>query len=150
MIEFVKTSYAIVPRPGGVLDPPTLLLLADIVSNRRICRRILRGYTTSGEGSIWSRRMNRDWLAKRREIVSRGWLKGNGISVEAGSFGVLTMFIKQRFEEVLKRGPSVNSCLAIGGCNSHSAVANAVDAKKQVVMAYNTGGEFVGRQLIAI
>lgn len=111
---------------------------------------MLRGYTTSGEGAIWSRRMNRDWLAKRREIVSRGWLKGNGISVEAGSFGVLTMFIKQRFEEVLKRGPSVNSCLAIGGCNSHSAVANAVDAKKQVVMAYNTGGEFVGRQLIAI
>ncbi|MEO1834377.1 MAG: hypothetical protein ABGZ49_02700, partial [Akkermansiaceae bacterium] len=72
------------------------------MSNRRICRRMLRGYTTSGEGAIWSCRMNRDWLAKRREIVSRGWLKGNGISVEAGSFGVLTMFIKQRFEEVLK------------------------------------------------
>lgn len=135
---------------GGVLDPHTLLLLADIGSNRRVFRRMLRGYTASGEGAIWNHRMNHDWLAKHREIVSRGWLQRNEISVEAGSCGVLTMFIEQRFEEVLKMGTSVNSCLAIGGCNSHSAVANAVDANKQVVMAYNAGGEFVGRQLIAI
>jgi hypothetical protein len=128
----------------------TLLLLADIGSNRQVFRRMLRGYTTSGEGAIWNRRMNRDWPAKHREIVSRGWLQRNEISVEAGSCGMLTTFIKERFEEVLKMGTSVNSGLAIEGCNSHSAVANAVEANKQVPMAYNAGGEFVGRQLIAI
>jgi len=44
----------------------------------------------------------------------------------------------------------VDSGLSIGGCNQHSAIANALDANKRVLFIYDENGKFLASQLLAI
>jgi len=47
-------------------------------------------------------------------------------------------------------GKYSSTCLALGGCNEHSAAAVMLDVNKQVVYARNEKGAVIARQLLAI
>jgi hypothetical protein len=51
---------------------------------------------------------------------------------------------------VLQMGNPFGTCLALGGFNSHSAVANAVDLNKRVLFGHDGDGRIVARALVAV
>ena len=78
------------------------------------------------------------------------WIRGINQTLDIENVGEVTIQTESRFDEILKMGTYVNSCLSIGGCNQHSAIANALDANKRVLFMHDADGKFIARQLLAI
>ena len=135
---------------GSSLDVHTIHLLGEVTCNKRVFRRMLRSYASEGGTAIRAHQKNQECMVSHRQLVQRGWFTPHVVEVQTEKTGRFVMRVEQQFEEVLKMGTRVGSCPAIGGCNSHSAVANAADANKQVVVAHDAEGRFMARQLIAI
>lgn len=134
---------------GEGLQDHTFRLARDVEDNRRSLRRALCVYRQRGETELHAHVQNKKWLRDHRSLVERGWLRPPAIEVETPD-GPVRLWIESRFEEVLKMGTLVDSCLGLGGAFCGSAVANALDINKQVVMACDRQGRFKGRQLVAV
>lgn len=90
-------------------------------------------------------------MVEKSPYVKKGiWLTGIRTEIHLPDGTRVFLELERRFEQVLKMGTLVGSCLALEGCNSHSALANAADVNKQVIMAYDSDRKFLGRQLIGI
>ena len=118
--------------------------------NRRAYNKLIRRYRELGEQGILSHPRNQQWLRAHPFVRKGVWLTGLRAEIELSDGSRVFLETERRFEQVLKMGTLVDSCLALDGCNSHSALANAADVNKQVVMAYDARQRFLGRQLIAI
>lgn len=134
---------------GDELQVHTFRLASSLGGNRRSFRRAVSTYLYSGERELRAHVKNRWWLDQHLNLVERGWLSPPAMVIETEE-ELLYLWVEQRFEEVLKMGTLVNSCLAIGGVFCDSVAANALDVNKHVVMACDERGQFRGRQLVAL
>jgi len=115
-------------------------LLARAPRNRRILRRLLRGV------DFRNHPVNRAWCARMREsgLELAPWLH-RFVTTHEG----FTMRSAKDPLEVLQMGNRFGTCLAVGGENEHSTIANAVEVNKRVLYL-EEDGVVVGRKLIGI
>ena len=134
------------------LDPHTRQFSAHAAENRRAFRKLLRRYARSGDAAILAHPANLRWLASKPRLKKAVWIGTLELAFPPAKDGQLPLHLRPetRFEEILKMGTAVNSCLGLGGCNSHSAVANAADVNKRLLIATDPDGKFLARQLIAL
>lgn len=128
-----------------------LLLACEVEWNRKWARLLLRGELARQRGQCG------DW---RREIVANARflekLRAQSAHVERwmgvfeAKIGAWALHLECEPLQILQMGNRFNTCLARGGCNQHSSIANAVDLDKRVVYARDARGHFVGRQLWAV
>ncbi|MGB0774590.1 MAG: hypothetical protein ACPGUY_02015 [Akkermansiaceae bacterium] len=118
--------------------------------NRRAYGKLIKRYSAQGENGILFHPRNQHWLHTHRYVRQGVWLTGLRAEIVLTDGRRVFLEMERRFEQVLKMGTLVNSCLALDGINSHSALANAADVNKQVVMAYDDEQRFLGRQLVGI
>ncbi|MFK7909227.1 MAG: hypothetical protein AB8F34_01355 [Akkermansiaceae bacterium] len=128
----------------------TRLYASAADENRRVYQKLIRRYHQLGEQGILAHPSNQQWLRSHPFVKAGVWLTGLRAEIELPDGSRVFLETERRFEQVLQMGTLVNSCLALDGCNSHSALANAADVNKQVVMAYDADARFLGRQLIGI
>ena len=128
----------------------TLEFAHSITKNRGPLRRLIR------DGHLDLRAThprNRDWLAAHR-LAGSVWEAGD--VAFARDFAAppipptVIVTVENDPQTILRMGIEVGSCLALGGCNDFSAVANALDANKRVLFARDAAGRFLARQLLAI
>ena len=150
LVRFLREELVGEAPSRGALDPHTSLYAGAADENRRIYRKLIRRYRRGGEAGILFHPRNQQWLRAHSFVKSGIWLGGVRARIRLEDGSELVLELERRFEQVLKMGTLVNSCLALDGCNSHSALANAADINKQVVMAYDGSGRFLGRQLVGI
>jgi hypothetical protein len=150
LLQFLQAELRSGTGQDDSLDPHTRLYAKDADDNKRAYRKLIQRYTRHGEAGILFHPRNRDWLRKHAFIKCGVWLSTLRAKVQLENGQEIVLEMERRFEEVLKMGTLVNSCLGLGGCNSHSALANAADVNKQVIMAYDKDGTFLGRQLVGI
>jgi hypothetical protein len=129
-------------------------LSLDIRLNRPQLRRLVRAAIQGERGwrelipanarfleQLASHGADRDaWLGAHPRRVRIAGLRG----------GALHLHMETDPLRVLQMGNPFGTCLALGGFNSHSAVANAVDLNKRVLFGYDGGRRIVARTLIAI
>lgn len=118
--------------------------------NRRGLRRFLKAYFSGDETCHLDHPVNQQWLTDHPRICRDSWLQGVEHCASHSAVGAVVLSIEQDPLEVLRMGTYVGSCLGLGGCNSDSAVAVALDINKQVVYARNQEGTIFARQLVAI
>ena len=149
LLTYLKNELMPVDQQCG-LDLHTRLYSNAADENKRAYRKLVQRYRSLGEQGILAHPRNQYWL-KTHPYVKQGiWLTGLRAEIELEDGRRIFLEMERRFEQVLKMGTLVNSCLALDGCNSHSALANAADVNKQVIMAYDSKQRFLGRQLVAI
>jgi len=140
-----------VKEEGSVLDVHTIQMSKGLDWNKRVFRKFLKKVEGGVVSLTHSHPKNLEWLKARNCFWKPGvWLMGVKDEVVMESFGKVMFETQHHFEDVLKMGTLVQSCLSIGGCNQHSAIANALDVNKQVVFARAENGRFLARQLLAI
>jgi len=135
------------------LDPHTVRFLAGLgKSNRRALKRFLQALREGREGYRESHPANRAWLERHRHLSLGAWLDGASTRHPAALPGHDGAFVRLEDDpqEALKMGTYADTCLAIGGCNQHAAVANSLDANKRVAFLRDGGGRPLARQLLAI
>lgn len=134
-------------RPALALHPQdhASLFHATLQQNRRPLTRFLRAHRDGRDPRI-DHPSNQHWLARfRNRFPVEAWLHP-----PATSEGGWTLAVERDPLEILKIGSYVGSCLALGACNAHAAVAVLLDINKRVVFARNARGGFVARQVVAI
>jgi hypothetical protein len=133
---------------AGCVQRHTLEFAHTITKNRAPLRRLIR---TADLRAAHPR--NRDWLDAYR-LVGSVWETGEIAFTRDFASPSIAPTVVVTFENdpqtILRMGIEVGSCLALGGCNDFSAVANALDANKRVLFARDTAGRFLARQLLAI
>jgi len=136
---------------GAELDLHTMTIGSSVDENRRSFRKVLRRYLQHGDSGVMLHPANVTWLCAKNRFWRPGvWIAGHEMVIQTKQYGSLTLRVEKSFEEVLKMGTRVGSCLSSGNMNAHSAIANAVDLNKQVVYAWDAQGRFIGRQLVAM
>jgi hypothetical protein len=150
LLGFLKEELIGEAPSESTLDPHTRLYARAADENRRTYHKLIRRYRQGGEAGILFHPRNQQWLRGHSFVKGGIWLGGVRARVRLEDGTELVLELERRFEQVLKMGTLVNSCLALDGCNSHSALANAADINKQVVMAYDHSGKFLARQLVGI
>lgn len=135
------------------LDPHSVRFLAALgKSNRRSLKRFLRAIRSGQEDYRVSHPANRSWLEKHRHLDLGEWIAAGtkGRPVELPGFEGAFVRLEDDPQEVLKMGTYTDTCLAIGGCNQHAAVANSLDINKRVAFLRDREGRPLARQLLAI
>lgn len=150
LLQYLKEEITPPVKSSDGLQVHTRLYANAANENRRAYRKLIRRYTGSGENGILFHPSNQQWLRTHRYVRQGIWLTGMRAEIVLTDGKRVFLEMERRFEQVLKMGTLVNSCLAIDGCNSHSALANAADVNKQVIMAYDENQKFIGRQLVGI
>ena len=77
-------------------------------------------------------------------------VKSDRFVVEIEGVTSPTIRLEDDPQEELKMGSYVGSCLSIGGCNQHSAIANTLDINKRIAYLRDEQGKVLARQLLAI
>jgi hypothetical protein len=147
-IREVETRYR---REG--LDPHTIRFLAGLgKSNRRALKRFLQAIREGRSDYRESHPANRAWLEKHRDLSLGEWLSGATLSHPVAVPGFEGAFVQLEDDpqETLKMGTYADTCLGIGGCNQHAAVANALDLNKRVAFLRDRQGKPLARQLLVI
>jgi hypothetical protein len=135
------------------LDPHSVRFLAALgKSNRRSLKRFLRAIRSGQEDYREAHPANRGWLEKHHRLNLGEWIAGGTIDrpVELPGFEGAFVRLEDDPQEVLKMGTYTDTCLAIGGCNQHAAVANTLDVNKRVAFLRDREGRPLARQLLAI
>jgi hypothetical protein len=135
---------------AGAVRRHTLEFAHTITKNRAPLRRLIR----EGHRDLRTTHpRNRDWLAAHR-LAGSVWEAGDLAFARDFAAPPIAPTVVVTFENdpqtILRMGIEVGSCLALGGCNDFSAVANALDANKRVLFARDAAGRFLARQLLAI
>ncbi len=128
------------------------LLSLDVRPNRKWLRAMLRAHA---EGRTdWRRNVveNDNFL---RAMESQGkvtelWLGCFDRHYTLPSGERVSLQVEMDPLHTLQMGNYFGTCLSLGGCNSDSAVANAVELNKRVVFARTERGKYVGRQLVGL
>ncbi|WP_435892502.1 hypothetical protein [Oceaniferula spumae] len=150
LLQYLKEEITPPVSESDDLQLHTRLYANAADENRRAYRKLIRRYSSNGESGILFHPSNQYWLRTHRFVRQGIWLTGLRAEIVLTDGKRVFLEMERRFEQVLKMGTLVNSCLALDGCNSHSALANAADVNKQVVMAYDEDQKFIGRQLVGI
>jgi len=150
LLRYFKEEMAPPVNSTDGLQLHTRLYANAADENRRAYRKLIQRYSSGGENGILFHPSNQQWLRTHRYVKQGVWLTGMRAEIILTDGKRVFLEMERRFEQVLKMGTLVNSCLALDGCNSHSALANAADVNKQVIMAYDQDQKFLGRQLVGI
>ncbi|MEM7699539.1 MAG: hypothetical protein AAF236_14165, partial [Verrucomicrobiota bacterium] len=139
---------------AGDLDPHTYTFLRTLGrENRRALKRLIRHLHGGERDAFRQHPSNLAWQRRHPDWDFSQW-SGEGSeliqTMTATGRGELNLSLERDPEELLKMGSYVGSCLGIGGCNAHSAVANTLDANKQVVYLRDGKGAVLARQLLAL
>ena len=135
------------PRLGEDWDNAEKLLRSTR-QNRRLLRRMLRAQA-HGVDLRRAHPGNRPVLARLAEagVDIDVWLsdwswteRRTGWTVRTARDGL----------EVLQMGNRFATCLALGGCNAFSTIANAVEANKRVLYVEDASGKLRGRRLVGL
>ena len=117
----------------------------------KMLKQTMNAFTTKGENYERQFDFNNRWVAK---ATGQGINVGKWLSPQPMLATVNGMKIKLEIEkdplEIYQMGTYFNTCLAQGGCNETSVLANAARANLQVIYARTEDGALIGRQLIAI
>ncbi len=148
--DYMSVSLTTVMGSKDV-DSHSMAMINTTKRNRRGGRRALKRHSRKGESArllhpsniLWFKKPNAFW----RPAV---WIKGVSEELTLVNIGKVTIQTEHRLAEILKMGTYVNSCLSMGGCNQHSAIANALDANKRVLYLHDSEGKFIARQLLAV
>jgi hypothetical protein len=135
------------------LDPHTIRFLAGLgKSNRRALKRFLHAISEGRANYRETHPANRAWLEKHRHLSLGEWLGGASSCHPVSLPGHEGAFVRLEDDpqETLKMGTYADTCLAIGGCNQHAAVANSLDVNKRVAFLRDRSGRPLARQLLAI
>lgn len=135
------------------LDPHSVRFLAALgKSNRRSLKRFLRAIRSGQEDYRASHPANQGWLEKHRHLNLGAWIAAGTLGRPVDIPGLEGAFVRLEDDpqEVLKMGTYTDTCLAIGGCNQHAAVANSLDINKRVAFLRDREGRPLARQLLAI
>ena len=125
-----------------------LLMQPSAGENRRALRRVIRAHLAGRADYLERHPANRGWLREHPKLDRRAWREGlTRRESLAGEEVVLSL--ERDPLEVLRLGTHVGSCLGLGGCMAHSAVAIMLDVNKAVVFA-RAGEQVLGRQVLAI
>jgi hypothetical protein len=121
-------------------------------SRRRALKRFLNALREGRRDDRETHPANRAWLERHRHLSLGAWLDGASTCHPAALPGHDGAFVRLEDDpqEILKMGAYAETCLAIGGCNQHAAVANSLDANKRVAFLWDSGGRPLARQLLAI
>ena len=140
-----------------ISSPRHLDLIRAILSVREPFRsfglRLLKSKWGGVEWNLEAEPVNRRFVA---ELTARGirfepWRSSAPLRVATDAKGrPITMRFERDEVEKLLMGYHFDTCLSTDGCNFFSAVANAVDANKQVLYARDERGRVVGRCLFAL
>lgn len=142
---------ALHPQAAGPVDTHSISLVNSAKRNRRGGKRALRKYSAKGESARLLHPSNINWLRNPKSFWRPAvWMKGVSMKMDIDKIGEVTIETEHRFEEILKMGTYVNSCLSLGSFNQYSAIANALDANKRVLYMRDANGQFLARQLLAI
>ncbi len=152
LTEVVGPAMAELPLDHDLIN--AALLTADIRRNRGLLRRLLRAHV---RGNVnWAREQPAN-VRYLEELAARGvdvrtWLseRKRRRKCEVLPGGTLTLWLETHPLRILQMGNLFDTCLSVGGCNSYSTVANAVDANKRVLYARDGRGRIVARKLLAI
>jgi hypothetical protein len=128
------------------------LLSANIRSNRKLLKRLLRNHFRGVEGWRERHAANSAFL-KRLEahnVDARRWLARNPRVFHMRMLGRIRVYMEDRPLRILQMGNYFDTCLSAEEFNAFSTVANACDLNKRVIYAENASGRIVGRKLIAI
>ena len=150
LLWVLRERLSVLPIEVEGVEEHTALYAKSAKENRRAYGKLMRRYLQAGEMGILNHPANLKWLKDHPFLKTGVWLSGMRATSKMKSGKVIELELERRFEQVLKMGTLVGSCLSLDGCNSHSALANAADVNKQVVMAYDERGKFLGRQLVGI
>jgi len=135
------------------LDDPdwlnALSLLGSTDRNRRILRRLLRQRATGHLGLM--RHGGNAAFFERERAAGRdpdGWRAPLALRVTPPRRELVATAEDDPLK-ILQMGNLFNTCLSVGGCNQHAAVANAVEANKRVIYVRD-GERIIARRLVAL
>ncbi len=135
------------------LDPHTMAFLESLgSSNRRAMRRFLNAIRLGDSGYRDRHPANRAWLETRRHLPLTVWVERDSPPFSVAIPGIEGAFVRLEDDpqEELKMGTYFSTCLGVGGCNQHGAVANTLDINKRVAYLRDASGRVLARQLLAI
>lgn len=135
------------------LDPHTMAFLESLgSSNRRAMRRFLNAIRLGDSGYRDRHPANRAWLENRRHLPLSEWVERDTPPFPVVIPGIEGAFVRLEDDpqEELKMGTYFSTCLGVGGCNQHGAVANTLDINKRVAYLRDASGRVLARQLLAI
>lgn len=143
------------PLPAAlVLDDDWLnavLLTADIHSNRKLLRHLLRALLNGDSAWHQTHPGNIKFL---QELAARGVDTKVWQSIMPRRFATSQGMFHLRLETqplaILQMGNYFDTCLSFGGVNSFSTVANACELNKRVIFARDEKNRVVGRKLIGL
>ncbi|RYX81624.1 hypothetical protein EON83_23160 [bacterium] len=123
-----------------------ILIACEVDSNRKWATKLLRGQSHNSSG--WQRHIeaNQKWL---HDFATQGKNREHFEAPHQAQFGDWELWIERDALQILQMGNRFSTCLSRGGCNSHSTIANALDANKLVVYA-KRDGQIQARQLWAV
>lgn len=135
------------------LDPHSIVFASHLgKTNRRALKRLLFAIRTGNHDYRDLHPANRSWLEKKTDLDLREWTRAetDRFSVEIEGTTDPAIRLEDDPQEELKMGSYVGSCLSIGGCNQHSAIANTLDINKRIAYLRDESGKVLARQLLAI
>ena len=127
-----------------------LLMHQHAGPHKRGLRQLLKVCFAGRRDYVEQHPANRQWLAAHPRVERDEWLAGVTRQAEVPELGLLELAVERDPLEVLRLGSYFGTCLGIGGGQTYSAAAIALDVNKQVVYARTAGGRVVARQLLAI
>lgn len=134
-------------------DPHTVRFLATMgPSNRRSLKRLVHAIRAGDRGYRDAHPANRAWLARHGHLSLDPWTRRGAEAFPVSFPGVEGAFVRLEDDpqEELKMGSYFDTCLGLGGCNQHGAVANTLDINKRVAYLRDMSGKVLARQLLAI
>lgn len=135
------------------LDPHTVRFLANLgKSNRRAMKRFLQALREGRERYREAHPANGAWLRRHGHLSLGEWIAGEASPHPVSLVGYEGAYVRLEDDpqETLKMGTYADTCLALGGCNQHAAVANSLDLNKRVAYLRSGEGRPLARQLLAI
>ena len=117
----------------------------------KLLKQTMNAMRTDGKNYERQFEFNTQWGSKAtgQGIIVEKWLSPEPMTVTVNGMRIKLEVEKDPLE-IYQMGTYFNTCLAQGGCNETSVLANAAQANLQVIYARTEDGSPVGRQLIAI
>ena len=147
-----------VDLPGGLTDAArrnwdnALGLYLTVDKNRARVRTLLRREAVGDRASVLAEPRNAAFLSAvaKAGVDVAAWRGPFARRVTDAAGSPLRFEVEPDPLHVLQMGNYFGTCLSRGDVNAFSTVANATDANKRVVYAYDGRGVVVGRKLLAM
>ncbi|MDH4184653.1 MAG: hypothetical protein OEV92_10550, partial [Nitrospinota bacterium] len=145
-----KMRQAIGPAPRDEASVHAIMLAATVDENQRGLRRMLKRHFGGERDYARNHPLSQQWIKRLKKLKFDQWDAGVTQSRLIKELGHVEISVEKDPLEILKMGSYFNTCLGIGGINSHSAAAVALDINKRVLYARAANGRAVARMLTAI